>query len=142
LIRAKTCKNGEKQKQIEKVAEMLSKRMDWFDIYEFLHEAGASQKLLSALSPNDLDAVTQCQSGLFKLIVRNMLNCDLTERLLLESLQWFETFKQFYSCVTERKDPDPNPLVQIKPFDRRLKAQTFLLKSITTSQCKPRHTEC
>ena len=41
-------------------------------------------------------------------------NCDLTEQLVLEALQWFETFKQYYSCVVEKKDPEVNPTVQIK----------------------------
>ena len=53
--------NFVKQKQIDKIRDLLRKRMDWFDIYEFLHEVGASQKLLSTLSTVDLDAVTQCQ---------------------------------------------------------------------------------
>ena len=82
------------------------------------------------------------QNGLFKLIVRHTKNCDLTERLLLESLQWFETFKQYYSCVIDKKDPDPTPHVEIKPFDDQKKTQTFLLTSLSKTQCHPRHTEC
>lgn len=132
----------DKQRKIDKIRTILRKRIDFFDIYEFLHEVGASQKLLSSLSLDDSDAITQCQNGLFKLIVRNTENCDLADRLLLESLQWFESFKQFYSCVVEKKDPEKYPLVKIKPFDDRLKAQTFLLTSLSPSQCKPRHTEC
>ena len=81
------------------------------------------------------------QNGLFKIIVRHTSDCDLTENLLLQALQWFETFKQFYTCVVDHKEPDQNAQVKIKPFDHR-KTQTFLLNSITPEQCKARHTEC
>ena len=44
-----------------KIQSLFQKRADWFDIFEFLHEVGASQKLLSNLAEDDLTAVTQCQ---------------------------------------------------------------------------------
>lgn len=49
------------QKKISKIQSLFQKRADWFDIFEFLHEVGASQKLLSHLAEDDLTAVTQCQ---------------------------------------------------------------------------------
>ena len=58
--------------------------------------------------------ILKFQTGLYRLIVRYTGNCDLTEQLVLEALQWFQTFKQYYSCVVGKKDPDPNPTVTIK----------------------------
>jgi hypothetical protein len=50
------------------MSELLRKKMDWFDIHEFLHEVGASTKLLPELSRTDTDAVTQCQVKLYNII--------------------------------------------------------------------------
>ena len=71
-----------------------------FDIYEFFHQAGVkSSAILPSLSDDDVLAVSQCQVGLYRYIIRYTFNCRHTEDMLLRALQWFEYFKQYYSCI-------------------------------------------
>ena len=85
---------AELQRIITETKEILSEQLDWFDVYEFLHQAGASGELLSALSTDDVTAVSQCEIGIYRLIIRFTKNCNFTEDLVLRTLQWFEYFKQ------------------------------------------------
>ena len=132
---------GEPQKQREELENivketrgLLRQQLDWFDIYEFLHQAGASGELLSTLSENDLTAISQCEIGLYRLIIRFTKNCSFTEELVMSTLQWFEYYKQYYHCIMDHEAPPPTTKIELKPPGEDARS-TFLLQSLSHHQC-------
>ena len=119
---------------IAETKNILTEQLDWFDIYEFLHQAGASGELLSSLSGDDLTAVSQCEIGLYRLIIRFTKNCSFTEQLVLSTLQWFEYFKQYYKCIIKHETPPPTTKLELKPPGQEAR-NTFLLQSLSNHQC-------
>lgn len=119
---------------IDDTKTLLTEQLDWFDIYEFLHQAGASGELLSTLSQDDLTAVSQCEIGLYRLIIRFTANCTFTEQLVLSTLQWFEYFKQYYKCIIKHESPPSTTKLELKPPGQTARS-TFLLQSLSHHQC-------
>jgi len=116
--------------------DIIWKHFVRFDIYEFFHQVGVnSRAILPGLSDDDVLAVSQCQVGLYRFIIRYTFNCRHTEDMLLRALQWFEYFKQYYTCIIDHKSP-PNATtkLELKPFDAGEK-NTFILQSLEHKLC-------